>query len=53
MLDQAERGGVRVIANWTLDETVRKILHEVMARISERCPPDPAALEGEVPAAVP
>ena len=53
MLDQAERGGVRVIANWTLDETVRKILHEVMARISERCPPDPAALEREMPTAVP
>jgi 2-phosphoglycerate kinase len=45
MVDQAERGGVPVVANWSLDETVGEIMDEVMRQIGIRFPPDPATLE--------
>ncbi len=45
MLDQAEKDAIPVIANWGLEETVRRVLAEVMACIVERFPADPAALE--------
>ena len=45
MLDQAEKDAIPVIANWRVRETVRRILEEVMARICERFPADPSALE--------
>jgi 2-phosphoglycerate kinase len=44
MLDQAEKNGIPVIANWTVDDTVRRVLEEVIKRIAARFPPDPAFL---------
>jgi len=45
MLDQAERNGVPVIANWRVGETVHRILEEVMTHIGERFPAVPDVLE--------
>jgi 2-phosphoglycerate kinase len=45
MLDQAERNGIPVIANWRVEETVQRILEEVMARICERFPAVPDVLD--------
>lgn len=44
MVDQAEQAGIAVIGNWDLDETVEKVIDEVMRRIMQRFPPDPAVL---------
>jgi len=44
IIDQAERAGVPVIVNWTLEDTVQQILKEAMARISARYPPKVSAL---------
>ena len=44
MLDQAEKNGIPVIANWNIDDTVRRILEQVIKRIAARFPPDPASL---------
>jgi 2-phosphoglycerate kinase len=45
LLDQAERKRIPVVLNWSVDDTVRRILERVMRRIAERFPPDPAALD--------
>ncbi len=44
-VDQAERAGVPVIANWNVDETVHQVVRQVMAEILSRHPPDQAALK--------
>lgn len=44
MLDQAEKSSIPIIVNWRLDDSVRRILDEVMKRITERFPPEPASL---------
>jgi len=44
MVDQAEKAGIPVIANWGLDETVEQTMDEIMGRIVERFPPDPVSL---------
>lgn len=44
-VDQAERGGVAVIANWSIEETVFQVVRQVMAEILARHPPDPAFLK--------
>jgi 2-phosphoglycerate kinase len=44
MVDQAEKAGIPVIGNWDLDETVDQVIDEVMRRITQRFPPDPAVL---------
>jgi len=41
MVDQAEKAGIPVIANWSLAETVARVMDEVMSRIGRRFPPDP------------
>jgi len=45
LLNRADQAHIRVIANWTVADTVREILHEVNLRVSERYPPDPKILE--------
>ena len=45
LLNLADKSHVPVIANWTIEDTVREILLEVNRRISERHPPDPGILE--------
>ena len=44
ILDQAEKSGIPVIANWSVDETVQQILKEALAQISAKYPPDTGAL---------
>jgi 2-phosphoglycerate kinase len=44
MVDQAEKAGIPVIGNWSLEETVARVMDEVMAHIGQRFPPDPDAL---------
>lgn len=44
MVDQAEKGGVPVIGNWSVDESVDQIMDEVTRHIRQRFPPDPTAL---------
>lgn len=43
-VDQAERSGIPVIANWDVDETVHQVLRQVMAEILKRYPPDEVGL---------
>lgn len=45
LLNMADKSHIPVIANWTIEDSVREILLEVNRRISERHPPDPAILE--------
>ncbi len=45
MLDQADKSGIPVVANWRIEETVKQVIAEIMARITDRFPPDPAALQ--------
>ncbi|MCG6859677.1 MAG: hypothetical protein LJE70_00070 [Chromatiaceae bacterium] len=44
MVDQAEKVGVPVIANWDLNETVAQAIDAVVQRIVERFPPDISVL---------
>ncbi len=44
MVEQAEREGVPVIANWNLDETVWTIMDVIMHQVGVRFPPDPDRL---------
>ena len=44
LVDQAEKAGVPVIANWDPEETLASIMEEINARIRERFPPDPQAM---------
>lgn len=48
MLDQAQRSNVPVFINWNPDETAHQVLEEVMNRISERFPADPAKLQAQI-----
>ena len=45
LLDPADGSNMPMIANWTIEDTVRVILLEVNYRISEHYPPDPCILE--------
>lgn len=45
LLNLADKSHIPVIANWTIEDSVREILLEVNRRISERHPPDPGVLE--------
>ncbi|MGB5259759.1 MAG: hypothetical protein WBO34_04465, partial [Gammaproteobacteria bacterium] len=45
LLNLADKANIPVIANWTIEDTVREILLEVNRRISEYYPPDPGILE--------
>jgi len=45
MVDQAEKAGIPVFANWDLDETIAQVIDEVMRQITQRFPPDPSLLE--------
>jgi 2-phosphoglycerate kinase len=45
LLNLADKANVPIIANWSIEDTVRGILIEVNRRISERYPPDPGVLE--------
>ena len=45
LLSLADKTGIPVIANWTIEDTVREVLHEVNRKISEHYPPDPGILE--------
>jgi 2-phosphoglycerate kinase len=44
MVDQAEKAGIAVFANWDLDETVAQVIDEVMRQIVQRFPPHPSVL---------
>lgn len=44
MIDQAERSGIQVIANWSLDETIWAIMDTIMNEVGTRFPPDPDRL---------
>jgi 2-phosphoglycerate kinase len=44
MVDQAEKAGIPVIANWDIEETLERTMDEAIERIAERYPPDPASL---------
>jgi 2-phosphoglycerate kinase len=50
MLDQAERSDTPVIVNWNPDETVHRVLEEVMKRIGERFPADPSTFDPQTSA---
>ncbi len=41
LIDQAEKAGIPVIANWEPEETLASIMEEITARIRARFPPDP------------
>jgi 2-phosphoglycerate kinase len=45
LLNQADKAHIPIIANRTIENTVREVLLEVNRRISERYPPDPGVLE--------
>lgn len=45
LLNLADQAQIPVIVNWTIEDTVRKVLLEVNRRISERYPPAPGILE--------
>ena len=45
LLNLAEKANIPIIANWTIEDTVREVLLEVNRQISERYPPDPGILE--------
>lgn len=45
LLALSEKAQIPIIANWTVEDTVRQILLEVNRQISERYPPDPGILE--------
>ena len=45
LLNLADQAHIPVIANWTIEDTVREVLLEVNRRISEQYPPDPGILE--------
>ncbi len=53
MLDRAERSDTAVIVNWNADEAVLQVLEEVMKRIGERFPADPAMLDRQAAAQAP
>jgi 2-phosphoglycerate kinase len=44
IVDQAQKAGVPVIANWSLEETLEAAMDEIMHRLGERFPPEPDAL---------
>ncbi len=44
MVDQAQRAGIPIIANWSVEESMEQILDEIMGRIALRFPPDPSKL---------
>ena len=45
LLNLADKAHIPVIANWTIEDTIREVLLEVNRRISEHYPPDPGILE--------
>ena len=45
LLNLADKARVPVIANWTIEHTVRDIMQQVTLRIKERYPPDPGILD--------
>jgi 2-phosphoglycerate kinase len=45
LLNLADKAQIPIIANWTIENTVRNVLLEVNRRISEHYPPDPGILE--------
>ena len=45
LLNLADKAHIPIIANWTIENTVREVLLEVNRRISEHYPPDPGILE--------
>jgi len=45
LLSLADKANTPIIANWAIEDTVRKVLLEVNCRISEHYPPDPEILE--------
>ena len=45
LLSLADKAGIPIIANWTIEDTVRDVLQEVNRRIGERYPPEPEILE--------
>ena len=47
LLNLADKAGIPIIANWTIEDTVRDVLQEVNRRIHERYPPDPEILARE------
>ena len=44
LLNLADKAHIPIIANWTIENTVREVLLEVNRRISEHYPPDPGIL---------
>jgi len=47
LLNLADKARVPVIANWTIEHTVRDIIQQVARRIKERYPPNPGILDQE------
>jgi 2-phosphoglycerate kinase len=45
LLNLADKTHIPIIANWTIENTVREVLLEANRRISEHYPPDPGILE--------
>jgi 2-phosphoglycerate kinase len=45
LLNLADKAQVPVIANWTIEHTVRDIMQQVTRRIKERYPPNPGILD--------
>jgi 2-phosphoglycerate kinase len=44
LLNLAEMAQITIIANWTIEDSVREVILEVNHQISERYPPDPGIL---------
>jgi len=45
LINLADNANIPIIANWTIEDTVREILLEVNRRISEHYPPHPEILQ--------
>jgi len=49
MVDQADKAGIPVIANWSVEETIESTMDQVMGQIGKRFPPDPSSLDSAAP----
>jgi 2-phosphoglycerate kinase len=45
LLQMADEENIPIIVNWTIEDTIRDILHEVNRQIGEHFPPDPEILK--------
>ena len=44
LLASADKGGIPIVGNWSVEDSIQEILSEVSRRVVQRYPPDPAVL---------